>query len=547
MVNSGYISSNIQYGGLYPSQVSSMMQAPVQYIRTKDKNMKKAVWTQAFWLSPPWGRPRNLDYTELEPYENNIWLRMVVTHVIDSVIQSDWEIVPVDEEKGAADSHIDEVREFFQAKTWSESWQETLRRMLPDLLLYDAGTIVKVFPRSAYDKNGELKNPKAKPVELMARDGRSFLLDTDLFGKVTRVFQYSWVAPQAKPISFSKDEIIYMQMRPQSRSPYGIASLEIVKDVMDYLTAAISAQRKYYENNFPISGIIDHPDIVDPDELLKRAQMYKENLKGEMNTGKWLITAGGVKVTPLQISAQNMQWLQSSEFFGKLIFALFKVAPSELGFTDRLNRATAITQSQIYKQSGVRVVLSLLEEYINREIIWKHFATDVKFSFDDSLDLQDEKIRADIDHIRITDGVVTINEIRNREGKNEFEDEEFDKPFAAQAYQQKLMEAGMGGGEGEEGAEDHRYEYSEAETEGEEETPVEEAAVGTEHEKFEKAVMAETPMGEPGAALIPNVYDQKKRRKKEKELEDNAVSDLTRWSEEQQKKIEEELKRVYNQ
>ena len=195
MVNSGYISSNIQYGGLYPSQVSSMMQAPVQYIKTKDKNMKKAVWTQAFWLSPPWGRPREISYSELEPYENNIWLRMVVTHVIDSVVQSDWEIVPVDEEKGAADSHIDEVKEFFQAKTWSESWKETLRRMLPDLLLYDAGTIVKVFPRSAYDENGELKDPKAKPVELMARDGRSFLLDTDLFGKVTRVFQYEPLLP----------------------------------------------------------------------------------------------------------------------------------------------------------------------------------------------------------------------------------------------------------------------------------------------------------------------------------------------------------------
>ena len=65
-------------------------------------------------------------------------------------------------------------------------------------------------------------------------------------------------------------------------------------------------------------------------------------------------------------------------------------------------------------------------------------------------------------------------------------------------------------------------------------------------DNIHKAVMAEIPMGEPGAALIPNVYDQKKR-KKEKELEDNAVFDLTRWSEEQQKKIEEELKRVYDQ
>jgi phage portal protein BeeE len=67
------------------------------------------------------------------------------------------------------------------------------------------------------------------------------------------------------------------------------------------------------------------------------AQMYKETLKGESNTGKWLITAGGTKVTPLQISAQTMQWLESTEYFQKLIFAMFKISPTQLGFTEQVN------------------------------------------------------------------------------------------------------------------------------------------------------------------------------------------------------------------
>jgi len=537
MTNNGYATG---YGvsQLLPSNFGYTQFSPIQFAQPNQKELRKAVWTEAYWMNPPFGRPRELSFPELEPYTSNIWVNISVNHITDSVVATGWDIVPVDEEKGAADSHIDEVSEFFESRTWNESFKDTLRRMVPDLLLWDAGTIIKVFPKVAYDKDGELKNPKAKPVELMARDGRAFLKDTDLYGLLTRWWMYSWINPTGKPISFAKDEICYFSMRPQSKSPYGISSLEIIKNVVDYLSAAVTSQRRAYENGMFLSAQIDHPDIVDPDELLKRAQMYKEQLKGEDNYGKVLVTSGGVKIIPLNMSPKDMEWLQGSQFMQKLVFSIFKLNANELGFTDSsVNRATAEVQSEIYKSKGVRVVLDLIEDIINREIVWKHFSTDVKFSFDKSLDLQDEKIRTDIDHVKLSDGIITVNEIRNREGKNPFEDEEFDKPFAVQAYQQKLMEGGMGE-EGElEG--EHQYEY------GEEETPEEGAVSDTEIGKFEKAVTAEIPMGKPGSAMIPTVYDQKKQKKKEKKLEDDAVNDLTRWGKEQQEKIEEELKRVY--
>jgi len=565
MTNDGYLQSGVQGSSLYPSQMNQYVSGPVQFLMPKDKNMRKAVFTRAFWLSPPWGRPRDIDYTLLEEYEGNIVIRMIINHITDSIVQTEWDIVAEDKEKAddVPEEHIEEVREFFKSKTWNESWEETLRRMLPDLLLYDAGAIIKIFPKSVYDKDGVLKEQqgddgkptKITPVELSARDGRSFLKDTDLYGVTNRYFQYSWIAPNAKPIMFANEEIVYMMQRPQSRSPYGIANLEIIMDVVDYLTASIDAQRSYYENNFPISGQIDHPDIVDPDELLKRAQMYKETLKGESNTGKWLITSGGTKVTPLQISAQNMQWLESSEFFNKLVFAVFKINQSELGFTGDVNRATGVVQSQIYKAKGVQSVLRLLEEYINREIIWKHFHEDVMFQFDRSLDLADQKQQADIDHLELTDGTSTVNEVRARDGKEVYDDDEFNAPFAQMVMQQKIMmggeeeseeEEGYGGWGGESEGGQPAEMPEEAETPGEEATP-------TTTEKIEtliKAVMADTPMGEPGAAFIPKVWDtetKKKKKKEEDKAEEDTVKSLEDWSETTQKQILNDVERLYKE
>lgn len=531
------------------------MLSPVQALETvRDKNMRKGVYTADFYIRPVFGKPRlGISYSELEPLENNILIRMVITYIIDSVTQTEFNITPIKEEDEVStetQKNIDSATEFFGARKWMESWNATLRRMLPDLLMYDCGVLIKIFGKECYDEHGVLKEDnKTPPLELSSRDGRSFLVDCDPYGRITKYWQYSFMNIQSTPIRFAHDEIIYIMARPQSRSVYGIASLQIVKDVLDYLDASISAQRKYYENNFPIAGQIDHPDIVDPDELLKRAQMYKETLKGEQNTGRWIITAGGTKVTPLQISAQNMQWIESSKYFQTLIFALYKLSPSQLGFQAETNRATALVDSQKYKQEGVRTILTLLENYINREIIWKYFGEDIKFEFDDSLDLQDEKQRADIDHIQLTDGTLTINEIRSRDGKENFEDDFFNAPFASQVAQQKIMESGMEG-EGEEEPEEYAEYSEEPPTEpGEEETPEEKTAPETPAGKLEKAVMAGTPMGEPGAAFIPIVWDkksEKKKKKEEEEKEEKTKKDLDKWAADMNDAIVGDLKQLYD-
>jgi hypothetical protein len=289
--------------------------------------------------------------------------------------------------------------------------------------------------------------------------------------------------------------------------------------------------------------------MIDIDELKKRAQLYKEQLKGEDNYNKWLITSGGVKANPLQFTNAQTQWLQSSEYFARIVFAIFKVPASELGFTEGQNRATGIQQSTIYKAKGVQNVLDLLEDYINRDIIWKHFSEEVKFVFDDSLDLQDEKIRADIDHVRVEDGITTINEIRKRDGLDLFEDDFFDAPFAAQVAAQEIMMSGMGGEEGEMGGEPGVQS-------GEERTPEEGSAEPTggstetreEAEKMEKATNVSSESGAAGYALTPIVVDSKKRKKQkkdEKDLEESTVKNVKDWSKDAHDVIESRLEQLY--
>jgi hypothetical protein len=459
---------------------------------------KKAVYTSAFWLAPPYGRPRDIDYDRLESLEKSVWVRMCVQHITDSIANAKWSIVPRIKGESVPGAHIEETQKFFEGTEWSDSFSSVLRTMLPDMLQYDAGVLLKSFGVKAYSEDdGTLLDVGTQPLELYARDGRSFLKDTDLFGKIGCYWQYSWLNPQGRPIKFAPQEILYLQQHPQSREPYGISTLEIIEEIINYMIDSTQAQSKYWKNGMFIGGQIDMPEVKDFNEIKKWQAYFEAKLRGSRKFGKWLVTGGGTKVQSLPFTPQQMQWIDSQKWFAKMVFGVFKVAPSELGFTEDLNRATGVQQMEIHKSKAIRPVLTILEEAFNRQIVWSNFYDDVKFEFDQELDLEEQMKQTDIDVKRLQAGLDSVNELRDRDGKEKWADEKYDMPFAQSGEQEPE-------GEGEEGSDvwDNLF--------GQDESP-DKQPMDDETKKMytdiAKAVMASAASGTPGFTPIPYAYD----------------------------------------
>lgn len=411
----------------------------------KNDPIRKAVYTEYFWLNPPFGKPRNIDYPQLKIIENSVWTEMCVAHITDSIANAQWSIIPKNNNKKVSEKKIDEVNDFLESKEWQESFKTGIRKMIPDLINYDCGILVKIYPVSSYTNNDEykyvLKNNHDPCMEIVSRDGRSFLKSTDIYGNIDAYYQYSWIHPNARPIRFSPDEIIYIQHKPSSRSPYGRCNLEIIEDILEYLKNSSESQEKYWKNGMFIGGQIDHPDVVELDELKRYSEYYKNNYKGIKNTNKWMITGGNTKITPLSFTPHDMQWLDGQKWFAKLVMAIYQVTPSELGFTEDINRATGIQQMNIHKSRAIRPLLNLIEDYINRHIIWSDFYKDIKFQYIPQLDLDDRRKVAEINKLLIESNIGTINEARKDDGKHVFEDERFDKTMLEiQEKQQKVQQ-----------------------------------------------------------------------------------------------------------
>lgn len=455
----------------------------------EDNRSKKATLTTPEWVTNPmFGSPRRINFTELEDYEEDITVQAAINYIIDSVATCEWDII-VDEEEEIDNK---EVITFFKSAKWEDSFETVLRGFIADTLLYDSGVAVITFPEFCYDDNKNLIKYDVKPLSLRARDGRSFIKQVDVYGDIIKYWQYSFLHLATAPVEFDKDEIIYIQERPSSRSPYGTSKLEVVKNVADLMMAIQLGHRSEQENAIQLGGIISHIDVVDVEKLKRLKEMYNSNLQGERNKSKWLVTGGNVEIKPIKGDVADSTWIPGCEFYQQQILAIFKVPKTVLGITSSdTNRATSISQNTSFKRYGVATMMTLVEEILTRNIVKKYFNDKLSFKFVREIDLTDESIRADIDAKNVQTGIITVNEIRARDGREEIEEPDID-PQTGYPY---------GYGEESEGED-----YSD-----EEETP---------EESVEKKVKVKT-------------------------LENEAVDEMNDWNEEQETEVLRSLSGLY--
>jgi len=358
---------------------------------------RRAVLTEWFF-SAPYGQPRQVDILELRELARSPWVTMCVNAIIDEITSTPWAIVPKDE-KNPNTANVDKVMEFFKRPNKNdESFVSILRKILRDILEIDAGVIVKVF------------GDRGKLEEIYAADGSSFLIDVDRYGNVKGYWQYSYAAPHSEPIKFDDREIVYIKANPRSYSVYGWSPIQSLREILKALVKSAEWNQKYFEQGAVPQGILSLIGMSETD--FNRFKAYwNSQVRGAPY--KVPIVGNDVKWIPLNLSNKDMQFLESQNWYLKLVMAMFKVPPSMLGFTEDVNRATAYEQGRTFTRKAILPLLRLLEYHINLEIV-SELADDVEFKFNPSDPIEEQR-QLEIWEKKLQMGLTTINDIRVNE------------------------------------------------------------------------------------------------------------------------------------
>ena len=360
------------------------------------------------WMhSAKMGVPRQINIVELRQYAKSAWVQMVVMAISKQIMTTEWDVVPSDEQEDAEkySEDITKLKEFLaqpnrNGDTFWDIWIPFLR----DVLELDAGVVFKG------------RNARGDLVELFPYDGGRFLVNVNEHGIIddeVGYYQYSFRQINAAPVPFKKDEIIYGRMNTSTELfPYGWSPLQSIQQEVELMIQSTRFNKERFRNSAVPDGIVSVPMNEDQMNAFKNA--WETQVKGRPH--KLLFHNAEANFTPLAMSNKDMEWLDGQKWYFHTIFAAYGLSPQEVGYYDGSSRATGESQERITIKNAIKPYLRLIETKINREIIPEIAGHDeIKFKWFLKDDVA-EKIEHDQTMAKLQANVLTINEVRAKEG-----------------------------------------------------------------------------------------------------------------------------------
>jgi len=308
--------------------------------------------------------------------DTNPWARAAINVRRQQIGRADIAVMPKNPLKPYNRSIMRKV-EFLlnQPNEMRDSYRSLIEPVIEDILVLDRGVISKDM------------NAQRIPQNLYYEDGATIAILPNWQGDPTDYRYLFTPAAQTGPyVPLRNDECIVF-IANSATHRYGLSPVQVLYDTIQADQAASKSAR----------GMVDHkppPHLIQllnatPGQILNLRTMYEQELMGR----KELFLLGGsaeAKVFPLTQSAKDNQWMEWQIYLLRKIAAIFQISPQQLGVTFDINKATGDSQQQIFEDTGLIPLLLLLEEQLNRELL-----------FDYAPRLADDRVNMDELNLRI--------------------------------------------------------------------------------------------------------------------------------------------------
>jgi 8-oxo-dGTP pyrophosphatase MutT (NUDIX family) len=333
--------------------------------------------------------------------------QMCIWHRIDSIRALDWALVAKAGYGGDVDDAIDFGMRVLKRPDHHLPFSSWLAAWLYDILAYDAGALYR------------MRNRRGDVVGLMNVDGTSIAPLLDYWGRPPAPPAEAYVQyVNGLPWNWlTQDDLIYQPFRKVPNSLYGKAPLEtiLLNANTDLRFQAYFLQR-FTEGNIP-EAFAAAPDEWTPDQIEQFQEYWDSAMYGDQAAKhqiKWM--PGGSK---LAWSNEKEFTDQFSLFLMRKTAAAFHVVPSDLGFTESVNRSSGESQADVQHRVGdlplLRHISGILTAFLQDDL-----GLPLEFLFDLGEEQADRLEQAQADKIYMELGVISGSELRaDRYGLNE--------------------------------------------------------------------------------------------------------------------------------
>jgi len=287
--------------------------------------------------------------------DQNEWIRAAINHRKFQVSSAPWDIVPIDSEAQYDLSTQLRMIDLLQhPNPATDGFRTLMEKNVEDILVLDAGCIETV------------RTYRGIPAQLWNVDGATMRVSQTWMGDEDEP-RYFWYPNGRFGAALLDKDLMYMMQNPSTHRVLGLSPLETLRETIDAEMQA-SRYNKGQVMQAPPHGIIH----LGEDATVENVDQFERYWRAEIAGIKTTAVIGGTKdpkFLSFGRSQRDMQFLQWQSYLIRKIAAVFGISPQDLGILFDVNRANAETQADLSEDRGLRPLISLIESYINREVI----------------------------------------------------------------------------------------------------------------------------------------------------------------------------------
>lgn len=362
-----------------------------------------------------------VSYQELRGMADNYdVLRIVIETRKDQICRLDWDIRYKDGRED--DDKIRAVREFFMYPDKEHDHETWLRAILEDLFVLDAPT---VYPRMT--KGGDLYS-----LELM--DGSTIKRIIDVTGRtpIAPDPAYQQILKGVPAVDYTHDTLIYRPRNKRTNKIYGFSPVEQVMMSVNIAMRRQINQLNYYAEGSVPEALMSVPENWNADQIKQFQDYWSSLMEGNLKEKRHLkFVPHGLQFIPTKDTVLKDEF---DDWLARIICLAFSISPASL--VKAMNRATAETAQDTAESEGIAPIMQWVKR-LHDFIIVKYFKlNDIEYVWKTEVEI-DVLRQAQIDDIYVKNGIMKVNEVRERMGLEEIEEP---TPEAVAPTKDKIVE-----------------------------------------------------------------------------------------------------------
>ena len=229
----------------------------------------------------------------------------------------------------------------------------------------------------------------------------------------------------------------------------GYSPIAMAKNAIGMAIACEEYGAKFFANGAQPSGVLEHPGILkDPSKV---RESWTQTFGGSHNANKVAVLEEGMKYTPISISPEQAQFLETRKFQIDEIARIFRIPPHMVGDLDKSSFSNIEQQSLEFVKYTLDPWVSRWEQSISRSLL----AAEEKKQYFARLNVEgllrgDYQSRMEGYAVGRQNGWMSANDIRELENLDRIPAEEGGDLYLINGNMTKLKDAGIFAADGKE-------------------------------------------------------------------------------------------------